>query len=222
MKNRFLPRSLPPLIGCALVLLANSAIRRLGAPVHASTATTSSGTTLFHEKGCEHCHGVDGVGIPNKGPSLLTVGKRLKKDAITRQIQAGGDSMPAFGESLQPDEITALVDMLSKKKKVPKGVHAPVGPTPPARASKIRDESLRNSAGSDRQSCGQTKPVKARCRDRRIPSLGGCALALRSLVCSRPENHIGASLSMNCMNLALLSLRRLLLLLFIEYSRRPV
>ncbi len=89
----------------------------------------ASGAVLFHEKGCEHCHGVNGVGIPGKAPSLLTVGKRLKKDAIEKQIHDGGQNMPAFGDSLQPDEITALVDMLSKQKKAPK--HLPPPPSQP-------------------------------------------------------------------------------------------
>jgi mono/diheme cytochrome c family protein len=127
MKNRLLRLSLA-LIG-ALVLLAGSAVRRPLTTVHASSADTPSGAALFHEKGCEHCHGVGGVGIPNKGPSLLTVGKRLKKDAIAKQIHDGGDSMPAFGDSLQPDEITALVNMLSKQKKAPKRLPPPVAST---------------------------------------------------------------------------------------------
>ena len=129
MKNRFLRLSLPPLIGCTLVLFASSAIRRPVAEVHASSVDTPSGAALFHEKGCEHCHGVGGVGIPDKGPSLLTVGKRLKKDAIAKQIHDGGDRMPAFGDSLQPDEITALVDMLSKQKKAPKRLPPPAPTT---------------------------------------------------------------------------------------------
>ncbi len=46
--------------------------------------------------------------------------------------------MPAFGESLQPDEITALVDMLSKKKKLPKGVHTPINSTLSAQPADTR------------------------------------------------------------------------------------
>jgi mono/diheme cytochrome c family protein len=130
MKNSPLSNFLSPcLIGLALVLFTSSAARRPVTTVHASSADTPSGATLFHEKGCEHCHGAGGVGIPNKGPSLLTVGKHLKKDAIEKQIHDGGDSMPAFGDSLQPDEITALVDMLSKQKKAPKRLPPPVPPT---------------------------------------------------------------------------------------------
>ena len=88
--------------------------------VHASAVDLPSGPALFHEKGCEHCHGVNGVGIQGKAPSLLTVGKRLKKDAIEKQIHDGGQNMPPFGDALQPDEITALVNMLAKQKKSPK------------------------------------------------------------------------------------------------------
>jgi mono/diheme cytochrome c family protein len=83
-----------------------------------------SGATLFHEKGCEHCHGVDGRG-GELGPDLSTVGKRLNKQKIELQIRNGGGAMPAFGDVLQPDEIKALVDYLRAKRKAPKQ------PTPP-------------------------------------------------------------------------------------------
>jgi mono/diheme cytochrome c family protein len=74
---------------------------------------------LFHEKGCEHCHGVDGRG-GKLGPDLSTVGKRRNKQQIEHQIHDGGAAMPAFGEVLQPDEIKDLVDYLHAKRKAPK------------------------------------------------------------------------------------------------------
>lgn len=89
------------------------------APAQASPLeihTAVSGAAVFHEKGCEHCHGEDLAGVTDKGPSLLTVGKRLKRDAIEKQIREGGREMPAFGESMQTDEVTALVEMLAKRK----------------------------------------------------------------------------------------------------------
>lgn len=138
MKKVFLPQSpLPLILGCAVALLAGFAVQpsptlvhaSAHASVHGSAADVPSGAVLFHEKGCEHCHGVNGVGIPGKAPSLLTVGKRLKKDAIEKQIHDGGQNMPPFGDALQPDEITALVDMLSKQKKAPKHLPPPT-PTP--------------------------------------------------------------------------------------------
>jgi mono/diheme cytochrome c family protein len=84
------------------------------------------GARLFHEKGCEHCHGVDGRG-GDLGPDLSTVGKRLKKERIERQIRGGGAAMPAFGDVLQPDEIKDLVDFLRAKRKAPKQTASPAG-----------------------------------------------------------------------------------------------
>jgi mono/diheme cytochrome c family protein len=78
-----------------------------------------SGAVLFHEKGCEHCHGVDGRG-GDLGPDLSTVGKRLSKQQIEHQIYDGGAAMPAFRDALQPDEIKELVDFLHAKRRAPK------------------------------------------------------------------------------------------------------
>ena len=83
----------------------------------------------FTKKAANTATELTGSGIPGKAPSLLTVGKRLKKDAIEKQIHDGGQNMPPFGDALQPDEITALVDMLSKQKKAPKHLPPPT-PTP--------------------------------------------------------------------------------------------
>jgi mono/diheme cytochrome c family protein len=88
--------------------------------VHAySNKSENSGAKLFHEKGCEHCHGVNGRG-GDLGPDLSTVGKRLKKQQIEHQIHDGGAAMPAFGDVLQSDEIKDLVDFLHAKRKAPK------------------------------------------------------------------------------------------------------
>jgi mono/diheme cytochrome c family protein len=126
--KKVLPRQspLPVVLACALMLLAGYAVQSSPTLVHASTDDKPSGALLFHEKGCEHCHGVNGVGIPGKAPSLLTVGKRLKKDAIEKQIHDGGQNMPPFGDALQPDEITTLVNMLAKQKKAPKHLPPPI------------------------------------------------------------------------------------------------
>jgi mono/diheme cytochrome c family protein len=80
---------------------------------------------LFHEKGCEHCHGVNGQG-GELGPDLSLVGRRLNKAQIEHQIHYGGAAMPAFAEVLQPDEVKDLVDFLHAKRKAPKKVVHPV------------------------------------------------------------------------------------------------
>jgi mono/diheme cytochrome c family protein len=118
------------IVGCALLVAAVfcSLAERSTPAVHAYSNKSKSGATLFHEKGCEHCHGVDGRG-GDLGPSLSVVGKRLNKAQIEHQIHDGGKTMPAFGEVLQADEINDLVEFLHAKRKAPK-VHAGQTVTP--------------------------------------------------------------------------------------------
>jgi mono/diheme cytochrome c family protein len=58
----------------------------------------------------------------DRGPSLTTVGKRLKKDEIEHQIRQGGKQMPPFGDVLNDDETRKLVDYLAHKKKAPRAL----------------------------------------------------------------------------------------------------
>jgi mono/diheme cytochrome c family protein len=107
-------------IALALVAFGEVWLGQTTRPVQAaSTQSREAGAMLFHEKGCEHCHGADGRGT-DKGPDLATVGKRRKKPMIELQIEKGGAEMPAFGDVLQPDEVKQLVDFLSAKRKVPR------------------------------------------------------------------------------------------------------
>jgi mono/diheme cytochrome c family protein len=85
----------------------------------ASSADRAAEAEIFKQNGCEHCHGSDGVGT-DRGPSLSTVGKRLKKDQIEQQIRDGGKQMPPFKDVLNEDETHKLVDYLAHKKKAPK------------------------------------------------------------------------------------------------------
>ena len=73
---------------------------------------------MFHERGCEYCHGAGGAGT-ERGPSLLGVSKKLRGDQIFRQIHEGGGAMPAFGEALTMPEIDALVGYLQTLKLAP-------------------------------------------------------------------------------------------------------
>jgi mono/diheme cytochrome c family protein len=117
------------------MVLAAALARSLAQPpapiVHTyASDNKKSGALLFHEKGCEHCHGVDGLG-GDLGPNLSTVGKRLDKQRIEHQIREGGRAMPAFGDVLQPNEIKDLVDFLHAKRKAPKQTVLPTGTSPP-------------------------------------------------------------------------------------------
>ena len=81
-----------------------------------SKGDKAAGAVLFHERGCEHCHGVNGSG-GELGPDLSGVGKRKTKSEIEHQIREGGGGMPAFGDALQPGEIGDLVEFLHAKRR---------------------------------------------------------------------------------------------------------
>lgn len=122
----------------SLLLLPGS----VGREVHASSrADREAGRALFHEKGCEQCHGADLEG-GEKGPNLTGVGRQLKPDGIRHQIVAGGGGMPAFGDVLAPDEVSRLVDFLaSQKKKVRAQKPGPATAAPKLPANGSDDQS---------------------------------------------------------------------------------
>jgi mono/diheme cytochrome c family protein len=106
------------LLVCAALCLIVASCSLSSAPAAhaASKAVRAEGAAVFHEKGCEHCHGVDGIGT-DRGPELSGVGRRLHKPEIAKQIHDGGKQMPAFGDALTNDEVQQLVEYLAAKKK---------------------------------------------------------------------------------------------------------
>ncbi len=93
----------------------------------------TDGPTLFRERGCAQCHEIRGVG-GHKGPDLSGVGRRMKKDVIQKQIEQGGDAMPAFGGVIEESEIASLVKYLEKCRDKTKGKSkaVPAAPAPAA------------------------------------------------------------------------------------------
>lgn len=83
------------------------------------------GNLVLQYKQCRNCHAIDGIG-GKRGPDLATVGVRLTRDQLTRQVVQGGGNMPAYGKNLSPAETYALVEYLSSLR--PPGI-------PPARNS---------------------------------------------------------------------------------------
>jgi mono/diheme cytochrome c family protein len=115
--------------GLLCVCAAAAVTQQTSEPAPAPSLITD-GPTLFRESGCAHCHTIRGVG-GNKGPDLSGAGRRLKKDAIERQIVSGGGAMPEFGDVLPADEIKVLVKYLHKcKDKKPSPAN--IAPAPPA------------------------------------------------------------------------------------------
>jgi ubiquinol-cytochrome c reductase cytochrome b subunit len=74
------------------------------------------GAEIFQSRGCVNCHVVAGTG-GQRGPDLTTVGDRLSRDQLTSRILIGGLNMPAYGGTLQPDELDALVAFLSAQRR---------------------------------------------------------------------------------------------------------
>ena len=105
-------------LACSILLAIAATVPGPGVRA-ASSADRSAGQEIFEQKGCVHCHGAQGAGTES-GPSLLTVGKRLKKDEIERQIMDGGKQMPPFKDVLSAEETYKLVDYLAHKRKAPK------------------------------------------------------------------------------------------------------
>jgi mono/diheme cytochrome c family protein len=87
-------------------------------PPTSSTPDQFAATRVTYEKNCKLCHQANGEG----GPVKLEDGTKLKVPSLreghalrhpdsdyTKQINKGGDGMPAFGEKLKPEEINDLI-----------------------------------------------------------------------------------------------------------------
>jgi ubiquinol-cytochrome c reductase cytochrome b subunit len=72
------------------------------------------GARLFHDKGCEFCHAIEGFG-GRRGPELTDVRSRLAPDAIAARITNGSANMPAYARTLPPEQVRALVAFLSTR-----------------------------------------------------------------------------------------------------------
>jgi len=75
------------------------------------SALELQGALLVQGKQCRNCHTLGGEG-GLRGPALDAVATRLTRDQLIRQVLQGGGEMPAYGDSLRPAEVTALVAFL--------------------------------------------------------------------------------------------------------------
>jgi ubiquinol-cytochrome c reductase cytochrome b subunit len=117
------PRRRPWAIGIvALFAVSVASLVTLGyqapwSPVLESVTLPSAfargpGAPLFEQRGCINCHQIGGVG-GRRGPDLTRVGLRLAPDQLTWRILNGGRNMPAYGTTLTPAEVSALVEFLA-------------------------------------------------------------------------------------------------------------
>jgi ubiquinol-cytochrome c reductase cytochrome b subunit len=69
------------------------------------------GAELFHAKGCEYCHAIEGHG-GRRGPDLTEVADRMTAHQMTLRILNGRGNMPSFASILAPSEVDELIAFL--------------------------------------------------------------------------------------------------------------
>lgn len=99
-------------VSWAILFVAAGAFRPASAFAHADRKL--EGAELFATRGCTHCHGDSGEGTEN-GPPLRTLRKHLSANRIRLQIVHGGKQMPAFGDTLDSQQVGSLVEFLRAK-----------------------------------------------------------------------------------------------------------
>jgi len=81
-----------------------------------------NGARVFQTKGCLNCHLISGNG-GRRGPDLTYIGGTLSESDIIIRIVNGGVNMPAFGNSIKPEELAQLTAFLqSRKRPMPAGL----------------------------------------------------------------------------------------------------
>jgi ubiquinol-cytochrome c reductase cytochrome b subunit len=83
--------------------------------VHGADPRVVRGAELFYQKGCEYCHALAGQG-GERGPDLTHVAGRMTAEEIGLRITNGSPNMPAFAQSLTPEELDALTAFLSVRR----------------------------------------------------------------------------------------------------------
>ena len=80
----------------------------------ASAKADEKSAALYKQK-CAACHGVDGKGETANGKAMKVRSfadpevAKLSDDELAGAIEKGKGKMPAYGKSLKPDEIKAMV-----------------------------------------------------------------------------------------------------------------
>jgi len=85
------------------------------ATVRDSSTAVVTGAKLFHDKGCEFCHAIEGQG-GKRGPDLTLVATRMSLLEMVGRITNGGPNMPAYVSSLTQEELDAIVAFLATRK----------------------------------------------------------------------------------------------------------
>ncbi len=79
--------------------------------IGATSGPVADGAKLFHDKGCEYCHTISGMG-GIRGPDLTYVGDRMTRAQILTRVYSGAENMPSYVGNIKLDELNALLSFL--------------------------------------------------------------------------------------------------------------
>ncbi|MBV8376152.1 MAG: cytochrome b N-terminal domain-containing protein [Verrucomicrobia bacterium] len=101
------------------------------------------GALLLQGKQCRNCHAIGGEG-GHRGPDLSAVGTRMDQPELVRQVIQGGGNMPAYGNTLSPQEVSALVSYLVSLR--PQNTIPALNPTNPEKTERVSSGELPKQA----------------------------------------------------------------------------
>ncbi len=127
MKRRSLvliPLLLVFMAACQTEKATNAPNANNGSPKVGATPDEFAAARANYEKNCKLCHLANGEG----GPVKLEDGTKLKVPSLreghalkhpdsdfVKQINKGGDGMPAFGDKLKPEEVNDLIKFIRRE-----------------------------------------------------------------------------------------------------------
>ena len=92
--------------------------------IGANSGPVFEGARVFQSKGCLNCHLISGDG-GRRGPDLTYIGDTLSESDMIIRIVNGGVNMPAYGNSIKPEELAQLTAFLqSRKRPMPAALEA--------------------------------------------------------------------------------------------------
>lgn len=95
--------------------------------VGVASGPIADGARVFHDKGCEYCHKMDGYG-GLRGPDLSYAGDYLNEAQITTRIFSGATNMPSYNGNMTPEELQSLLAFLNSRHRHPVFMPFPQAP----------------------------------------------------------------------------------------------
>lgn len=100
----------------AVLMLAGCGSKENSSPEKTNALIGPEEVISVYKANCVSCHGTGLQGRVGPATNLQKVGERMSAADITKQIEEGEGSMPAFKERLTADEIAGLSNWLASKK----------------------------------------------------------------------------------------------------------